>query len=377
MAKDPKFIGTITYSLTPVAGVTVHRDRTPELSLEEMMEDLGKEDLRGAKIELLLSKIRERIDAAKKGEVAGGPSAQPNPKRYLVDPGTGRIDVDEAEGEYTYKDALLVSASIKGKDGGYEGFLNLVKTIKELEKGSEVKTTEKPKEYLVDPETGIIEHDRDNGELTLSEARAISQSLQKGAGQGPPIATFINEEGHVEEVKPGYPVVIRKETQQPGKTYFVNAAGDLVEQEAGKPIIIKVEPAPGGNLPQFTPFPAMDREGKPVTDKEGRQLYVDIEPQMKWTNFQNEQRRADERHGALMGIAKEVRENLGSGIEALKRAAARAKGTGGKPEEPKQQQSFECGQCHTSFSPPPEWDGKQNVRCPNCQREYTKEDLVA
>jgi len=94
---------------------------------------------------------------------------------------------------------------------------------------------------------------------------------------------------------------------------------------------------------------------------------------MKWLGFQSEQKRADERHGALMGLAQTVRENLGDGVAALKAAASEMKG-GAKTSAAVQPQLYECGQCHEKFGVQPgEWE---RVACPKCQTEYTREEVL-
>ncbi len=194
MVRDAKYRGTFGLSPQPVAGVTLYQDRrVAEPSIEEMLDELEKNEIRGARKELLLGKIRERIDTATKQVTTTTP---PNPKRYIVDPETGRIGVDEEEGEYTYKDAVLVSVSIKGKGGQYDDAINLINLVKTLAQEDQAKTTEKPKEYYVESETGIIVHDPDNGEYTLSEARTISQSLQKGTRTGDklPPGSYVDED---------------------------------------------------------------------------------------------------------------------------------------------------------------------------------------
>jgi len=378
MARDAKFRGTFGWSPQPVAGVTLFQGRkTTELSLEDMIEELGKSDIREARKEELLAKMEQRIKKIRGTEKEEKP-ATPNPKHYLVDPETGVISVDEEDGELSYKDALLVSASIKGKGGHYDEAINLINTVKAFTQEDKPTPNEKPKEYYVDPNTGIIVHDPENGELTLSEARAISQSLQKGTTGGePPPGSYIDEEGNVHELKPGQPIVVKKVVREPGKTYLMNPEGELVEHEPGKPIIIKMQPSPGSSLPPMMPFPIMGGDGQPVYDKDGKPVYANLEPMMKWMGFQGDQRRADERHSTLMGLAEKVRENLGDGISALKAAAEEAKGgTKAKPPAPQEQpQLFRCG-CGTEFSPPPGWDG-QPIKCPNpeCGREYSKEEL--
>jgi len=371
--REPRFRGTITYTKRPVAGITLYQDtgRKDGASIEEMLDELEKSDILSARKELLLSKLRERGVIATKTDK----KAELNPKRYLVDPDTGKITVDEEDGEYTYKDAALISVSIKGKGGHYDEAIDLLNAVKTFAKEGRAEVTEKPKEYYVEPDSGVIVHDPENGEHTLSEARAISQSMQKGTGpkDEPPLGFIIDNDGNLTPLKPGEPVVIKKTLQQPARTFFLNENNELVEQEAGKPIVIKIQ-QPGSGGPQMMPFPAMSRDGSPVVDKEGKPIYVDIEPQLRWLTFQNDQRRADGRHDALIGLVKTVRENLGDGVAALKAAAADIKGGPGTQtsEEP---QTYECGQCHTQFRVPQ--GDFEKVTCPNpsCKFEYTKETL--
>ena len=362
-----------------LAGIPLYQDTGGQKgpSIEEMLDELEKSDILSARKELLLGKLRERGVIAPKTDKK---VTELKPKRYLVDPDTGKITVDEEEGELTYKDAALISASIKSKGGGaLDEAINLLTALKTLTKEEPAKVTEKPKEYYVDPDSGVIEHDPDNGEYTLSEARSISQSIQRGKGpkeEAPP--GFIIEDGEVRQLKPGDPIVVKRTLREPAKTYFINSKGELEEQEAGKPIIIRLE-QPGGSGGQMMPFPAMQRDGSPIVDKEGKPVYVDMEPQLRWLSFQNDQRRADGRHDALMGLVKTVRENLGDGVAALRIAAGEVKrGPGTKQaasEESAESEIYECGQCHVQFRVP-EGDFKK-VNCPGCKKEYTLEELKA
>jgi len=113
-----------------------------------------------------------------------------------------------------------------------------------------------------------------------------------------------------------------------------------------------------------------------LTGTDGKPIVLDLSNFINLEKFRGDERRADERHGALIGLAQTVRENIGDGIAAIKAAAEEAKrGTGAKPpaSEP---QVFRCGDCHTQFSPPAGWAG-QPLKCPSCAREYTKEELEA
>ena len=77
----------------------------------------------------------------------------------------------------------------------------------------------------------------------------------------------------------------------------------------------------------------------------------------------------------MMGLAKTVRENFGDGVQALKTAAAEAKG--GKTPEPKQEQRqmYRCGNCGTEFTLPQQEFAE--VKCPQCGRTYTKAEIEA
>jgi len=132
-------------------------------------------------------------------------------------------------------------------------------------------------------------------------------------------------------------------------------------------------PEPSSGNPETTAFPVQ------LKAPDGTPLVMDLSKYIDLEKFRGEERRADERHGSLMGLAQTVRENLPDGVAALKAAAEEAKGgTGAKaPAPPPQHQVFVCGDCQTQFSPPDGWAG-QPLKCPNpeCGREYTKEELL-
>jgi hypothetical protein len=129
------------------------------------------------------------------------------------------------------------------------------------------------------------------------------------------------------------------------------------------------------------PFPVIGSDGKPVVDQNGQPVYANIEPMMKWLGFQGEQRRANERHGALMDLVQTVRENVPDGIQALRAAAeeTRAKGKteGTKQEAAAAPQAYECGQCKTQFTLPTT-EGWTNLKCPNpaCGKVWTREEVM-
>lgn len=299
MGRDPKYRGTFGLSPQPVAGVTLYTGReSGELSLEEMLEEYGKSEIRDARKEELLARIRERV--TKLGNKKEGKPTSQNPKRYLVDPETGRIDVDEENGEYTYKDALLTSSSIKGKSGQYDDAVALINAAKTLAEGtSKAAPEEKKKEFFVDDE-GIIHHDPENGELTLSEARAVSQSKRPQAS--PPSNTFIDSTGKVHHIEPGQPIVIEK-VGQPGVNYFVTPTGELQEIKPGQPIVVKVETKSESLFPVQT------------TGPDGQRVVMDIDKAITWKKFEGEERRAEEELKNKQEMMGEVK-NLMSRISA-------------------------------------------------------------
>lgn len=280
---------------------------------------------------------------------------------YIVE-GNDILQVGEGLGMFTFRQALQVVAAKRGtapqpQSSGLGTFKDFADAVSAL---------------------------NPNKPLTVEDILTIINTVTESRGAGgeqPPPGYYIDE-GEVKQLKPGEPIVIKKVIREPGKTYLLNPeTSELEEHEAGKPIIIKVQP-PGGSgsdLPGMMPFPVFGSDGQPVYDAEGKPVYANLEPMMRWMTFQGEQKRAEERHGALMGMAKTVRENLGDGVAALKAAAEDMRGSGAKAPVPKQEPPvFECAECHTTFSPPPGWAG-QAIKCPNsaCGREYSKEELVA
>ncbi|MBA7692343.1 hypothetical protein ES703_100910 [subsurface metagenome] len=155
-------------------------------------------------------------------------------------------------------------------------------------------------------------------------------------------------------------------------TEAVAALGSL--KDAGPMIraIFGIPESPSGNPSTGTPVQLTGPDGQPMT--------MDLGQVIDWKKFQGEERRADERQTAITETLKVARENIPDGIQAILKTAEEAKrGTGAKSSTPEpQQQTFQCGDCQTQFSPPAGWVG-QPLKCPNpeCGREYTKEELLA
>ncbi len=321
--------------------------------------------------------------ATAKGEAAGK-----GKRDYILGPNDAPLYVGEGLGDMDYEDAVRLStvraaALARGVPQGQLGqpatpgtmadeVIKIINAFKET-----MGPQTKGKSYIVKPgEEGYVVEEVEEGKPTLIAT--------PGKGNTNPSPSFlIDSQGNVQEIAPGHPVVIKQAappSSPPAKTYIVRqtAEGMVAEEfDVGKPIIINAPlPSPGSNLPPMLPFPVIGDDGQPVYDKDGKPVYANIEPMMKWMGFQSDQRRAEERHQALMATAKTFREHVGDLAMGMK-AAAEEKKLGSKPPAPPQAQTFECVDCHTTISLPAGWAG-ENVKCPvpSCGREYTKEELL-
>ena len=305
---------------------------------------------------------------------------------YILGPNDLPLCVGEGAGDLDYDDAVRLSAiraaalARSGTQGGQpatpgtmgDEMVKVFNAVKEF-----IGPQSKGKSYIVKPgEEGYVVEEAEEGKPTLIST--------PGRGNTNPSPSFlVDAEGNVQELAPGKPVVVIKQsapttTPLSGKTYLVRQTPEGMvteEYEAGKPIIINTpSPSLGAGLPPMLPFPALDSDGQPIYDKDGKPVYANIEPMMKYMGFRNEQRRADERNQALVATAKTFREHLGDLIAGMKLAVEEKRG-GAKAPATEQPQKYECTDCHTQFSLPPGWMG-QPVKCPACGREYSKEELL-
>ncbi|GAI44200.1 unnamed protein product, partial [marine sediment metagenome] len=188
-------------------------------------------------------------------------------------------------GSFTFREALQVVAAKRGTTPQPQG------------QGSGIKE-------LAD----VIATLNPNQPISIQDIVTIVNMINEqrgGGGDGQPQqkGIMVDGQGNVTELKEGQPIVIKQVERQPAKTYFLNENQELVEQDPGKPIVIKVQQgSPNSGMPAMLPFPVMGADGKPVLDDDGKPVYANLEPMMKYLGFLGEQRRSDERHGALMGV---------------------------------------------------------------------------
>ncbi|KKN34647.1 hypothetical protein LCGC14_0791630 [marine sediment metagenome] len=314
-----------------------------------------------------------------------GAAAGKGLRDYILTGNDTPLRVGEGLGDMDYDDAVklaTVRAAASARVGAQAGqpgqsatpgtmvdeVVKLFNAFKEAQ-GPQVKG----KSYVVKPgENGITVEEVEEGKPMVIAS--------PGPGDNPPTPSYyIDEEGEVRELAPGKPLVIVKQApppaSSPGKTFIVKQTPEGMvaeEHDMGKPIIINASP-PGSNSQTMLPFPVFDGDGQPVVGKDGQPVYANIEPTLRWLNFQGDQRRSDERHNVLMKLAETVRENVGDGIAALKAAAAEA--GGGVKQSASSPPQYRCGDCGTQFAAPTggEW---QQVKCPGCPREYTREEIL-
>jgi len=261
------------------------------------------------------------------------------------------IRVGENLGDYSLQDAkdILTIRALRGRfsGGGQAGAVTQAGTQEKL---SELLTALEP----------YINKGSDQG--TLKELLATQMELQRQE-----IMSHIPQPGQSTQPKSFITQI----------SEAVTALGSL--KDAGPMIraILGIPESSGGN-PANTAVPVQ------LTGPDGQPMTMDLGQVIDWKKFQGEERRADERHSSLVGLAQSIRENIGDGAAALRAAAEEVKGSGKGKETPpasqasEQPQVFSCADCQTQFSPPPGWVD-QPLKCPNpeCGREYTKEELLA
>jgi len=335
MPKEPKFIGTIAYSKQDIAGVPLYTDKKAELTIEEMLEELEKSEIRDARKDELLMKLRIRVAEIGKGGKTPAPAGGVESLDHIVE-GNDILRTGEGLGMFTFKQALQVVAAKRGtvpqgaQVGGVqpaatENVADLITALTPLlNKGSDVNTLK----------------ELQTAQLALMEQRILSHIPQ--------------------------PVQASQPKSLLDQLTELKALGPMLRSILGFP--------EGANNPGNTSLPVQ------LAGPDGKPVIMDLGQVMNWQGFQGEQKRANERHQSLMGLVQTVKENIPDGIQALRMAAQEAQKAGvsspAKPEEAPPQ-TFACS-CGMKFSPPAGWAG-QALKCPNtaCGKEYSKEELLA
>jgi len=341
--------------------------------LEKVIESVKKRQVLEAERKQLLSELKPE-GIKPEGMEGKSMERETNPKRYLVDPESGAISVDEEGGEYTYKDALLVSASIKGKRGEYDSAIQLITALKELSKGSKPEEGErekKAKEWYVDDDTGIIVHDPENGEMTLSEARTVSQSRQRALV---PRTEEIMTPEKLELMKRD----IRDETNKTVQEEMNKLHKVLAPKDEEQPFSLdsdgKIELNPKARLgvTEFMLYQLIKNQQQDRLYKDNEGNVLPLPGWLEVRKFDREQKRLDEKNAAITTLIEEGKKQLPKFGEALKNMATSKetaeamKGGGwlgegeGKKEEPKQ---TPCAHCHKNitYSALP-----SIIPCPHC-----------
>ena len=267
MKRDAKFRTTFGMSPQPVAGITLLDRGGGEPSFQEILEQLSRSDVQEKQKEELLAKLDERI-AKLRGTNGEKPSKEPNPKRYVVDSETGKIDIDEEEGEYTRKDALLLSASIKGTGGvqtsAPEKLSELLTALGPyLNKGSDVDAL---KEILAD-------------KLALQRQDILSHI--------PPQVQTAQPKTLIEQI-----------TEAVAAMSSLKEAGPTLKSILGIP-----ETSANSNPLSGVPVTVTGPDGKPAI--------MDFTQALDFRKFMAEERRADQSHETRMDVAKGFKDMLG------------------------------------------------------------------
>jgi hypothetical protein len=332
MAKVKYIAGSIRYEPTPeekekqkVYYISPMRE---EEDLEDLWKTIEKQDLTEARRAELKAKLEtRRIQALKdlqdaqlalhsEGKKDTKEGKDPG-KKYLVNLETGVIDVvGEGEGEYTYKDALLTSSSIKGKAGEYDKAVSLLKAARDLGEGKKEEAGPKKEWYVEDD--GEIVHDPENGTLTLSEARAVSASKQRLRRGGDDSLSPEKLELKLRDLKEEWNKTIMemegrlREKLTPrdeGSPFYLDEKGSIAFNNKAKVSATDLL------LWQFI----KERQGTTVHDEHGNLLKVpDTATYLELQRFEREEHRKDKRNEQITSFIEDGRKQLPAIIETLR-----------------------------------------------------------
>jgi len=296
---------------------------------EEMWGRFSKEDLARARMEEIMAKMRIRKLQNQKEEQDLQASLRPQGdkntqegkdlnKKYDVNLETGVITVTEpGEGEHTYRDALIVSSSIKGKRGEYEGAIDLIKAAQALGEGKKDEGGPRPKKEWDVEDDGEIIHDPENGELTLSEARAVSASRRKRVSDDTLSPDRL--ELRLRDLKDEWD---RSITEMEGRL-----RQQIIPRDEGSPFTldekgnIDIKPSAKVSLSDFLILQLIrDRQHPPtVLDEHGNLLKVpDTSTWLEVQRFEREERRKDRMNEQKIASIEDGRKLLPGILESLR-----------------------------------------------------------
>ena len=317
---------------------------------------------------------KDLVEPEEKAEVKGGGPRVEGGRSYILQDDLP-VYVGKNLGDLTYEDALDLARirggraarrgdGAPGQQWGPDEILKIVKAVQEFAPGG----VAAPKSYVVTrgAEGKAIVKEVEGGKPVV---------LEQPASQPGPTYLVDTTSGEVKERQPNEPIIIKQQAATtPQKTFIVKQTPEgatVEEHDLSKPIIINAS-APGAGMPPMWPFPAVGADGKPMADDKGNPILVNIEPMLKYMGFMDERKRSDERHGALMGLAQTMKENLPIAVEAFQRAVSEVKAKA--PESTAQK--YECGSCHKTFTLPRVPGEDEKVICPHCQQEWIGKEVI-
>jgi len=134
--------------------------------------------------------------------------------------------------------------------------------------------------------------------------------IPQGPAVKPPVSYFVDNDGKVQEVPQGQPLIIMKDPPKPASTgpqYLINQrSGEVTEVTPGQPIIIKMESAP-----------ASQSQPLQMKDKDGNLMVLDLSTYIRLEEHREKERQAEESHQVKLEIAKGFKDLLKNAQSAL------------------------------------------------------------
>ena len=223
-----------------------------------------------------------------------------------------------------------------------------------------------PSTKVVDSETGTI-HDVPSGEPIIVVPRS----------QDPPSTYVVGPDGVTHEVPYGKPVIINPpapQTQAQAATWIVNPIdGTKTKVEPGEPIIITSAPVrQDGVAPMIMQ----------LRDQDGNPMQMDLTSLLELKRFEGEEKRASEKHSALIATLGQFRKELPVAIKAYA-ATANQRAATTRAQPPARAAAGEAAvesQPETLACPNPACDKPMNIagmpagadgECPHCHEHFT------